>query len=134
MTNEKTKTWAAFGGEWIKAADVANNTNEYAIVGVDSQFEEGKGEVLILKISRDEKEQKFGCNKTNKYAVQCECTNGPEESIGRVITFNKVRVAKPGTTPEEMVDGLRLVFKPQETVEPAEVDKDSAGVDEQSNI
>ena len=109
--NENTKTWAAFGGEWIKAVDVLNNTNEYAIVSVDSKIEEGKGEVLHLVIERDGKEQKFGCNKTNQYAIQQECPNSPEDCIGRTITFNKVKVQKPGTTPPEIVDGLRLVFK-----------------------
>jgi len=110
--NEKTKNWAAFGGEWIKAADVLLDTDEYAIVGVDSKIEEGKGEVLHLIIERSGKEQKFGCNKTNMYAVQTECPESPEDVIGRVITFNKVKVQKPGTSPPEIVDGLRLVFKP----------------------
>lgn len=131
---EKTDNWAAFGGEWIKAIDVLNDTDEYAIVGVDSKLEEGKGEVLHLKIERNGKEQKFGCNKTNMYAVQVECPSGPKDAIGRVITFNKVRVAKPGIVPEEMVDGLRLVFKPVEVTEPSEADTEEAGIQDDSTM
>ena len=129
---ENTDNWAAFGGEWIKAIEVLNDTDEYVIVGVDSKLEEGKGEVLHLKIERNGKEQKFGCNKTNMYAVQVECPSGPKDAIGRVITFNKVRVAKPGTVPEEMVDGLRLVFKAKS--EPNQVDSEEVGIQEDSTI
>ena len=132
--NENTKNWAAFGGEWIKAVEVLNNTDEYVIVSVDSKTEEGKGEVLHLIIERNGKEQKFGCNKTNMYAVQQQCPQSPEDVIGRVITFNKVKVAKPGTEPAEIVDGLRLVFKPIKVEEPSQVDTNNAGVEDDKTI
>ena len=30
--DDKTKNWAAFGSEYLKAIDVLNNTDEYVIV------------------------------------------------------------------------------------------------------
>lgn len=131
--SEKTKNWAAFGGEWLKAIDVLNNTDEYVIVGVDSKFEEGKGEVLHLTVEREGTQKKFGCNKTNTYAIQVSYPEKPEDVIGKVITFNKVKVNKPGTNPPQEVDGLRLQFK-SNTEEPKEVDTDSAGLDEDNNL
>ena len=121
---EKTDTWAAFGSEYLKAIEVEKDTDEYAIVGVESREEEGKGTVLILKLQRGELNKIFGCNKTNLYAVQEACPNGPKNAIGRVITFNKVKVTNPST--KQVVDGLRLVFK--QKAEPAQVDTDNAGI------
>ena len=126
---EKTDNWAAFGSEYLKAIDVLKDTDEYVIVDVSSKTENGK-EVLHLHLERDGGEKLFGCNKTNNYAVQQACVNSPKDSIGRIITFNKVRVAKPNTEPAEMVDGLRLVFKTQEITEPSEVDTDEAGLED----
>ena len=104
---EQTDTWAAFGNEWLKAIEVKNDTDEYAIVGVDSQKEDSKT-TLVLLLQRGELEKKFGCNQTNKQAVQLECEKSPKDAIGRKITFFKVKTNKPGTT--EIVDGLRLCF------------------------
>jgi len=132
--SEKTKNWAAFGGEWIKAIDVLKDTDEYVIVGVDSEFEEGKGEVLNLTIERNSIQKKFGCNKTNTYAIQQAYPESPENAIGKIITFNKVRVNKPGTNPPQEVDGLRLVLKPVEIKEPSQVDTQDAGIKEDSTI
>lgn len=126
---EKTKTWAAFGSEYLKAVDVLKDTDEYAIVNVSSKFENGK-DTLHLHLERDGAEKLFGCNKTNAYAVQCAVPESPELAIGRVITFNKVKVAKPGTEPAEIVDGLRLVFKAKEVSEPIQVDTDDSGITE----
>ena len=125
--SEKTKNWAAFGSEYLKAIDVLNNTDEYVIVGVDSKFENNK-ETLILDVARGDLKKKFGCNKTNGYAVQEACPNSPEDAVERVITFNKVKVQKPGT--DEIVDGLRLVFKPLEITESDKVDSEDAGLDD----
>lgn len=109
MTDEQTKSWAGFGSEYIKAIEVINPTDEYAIVGVDSIKENGRT-TLLLKIQREGVEKTFGCNATNLQAVQAQCKNNPEEAIGRLITFNKVQVQNPQT--KQMVDGLRLQFKP----------------------
>lgn len=108
---ENTDNWAGFGSDYIKAIEVANNTDEYAIVGVDSKIENNR-KTLILDIERNEVKKKFGCNATNLQAVQAVCKNGPQEAIGRVITFNKVKVTNPNT--KLIVDGLRLQFKPLE--------------------
>jgi hypothetical protein len=129
MSEDKTNNWAAFGGEYIKALDVLSDTDEYVIVGVSSKHENGK-DVLHLEIERDGVKKLFGCNKTNAYAVQQACPQSPKDAIGKVITFGKVRVAKPGT--DEMVDGLRLKFK--DSPEPSEVDTDDAGVDEEGSL
>lgn len=106
---EKTDNWAAFGSEYIKAIDVLSDKDEYAIVNVSSKKEKDT-EVLHLHLERGELKKLFGCNKTNSYAIQQECINSPKEAIGRIITFFKVKVRKPGT--DEIVDGLRLKFKP----------------------
>lgn len=126
---EKTDNWAAFGSEYIKAVDVLSNTDEYAIVNVSSKEETRNNvtkEVLHLHLERGELKKLFGCNATNTYAVQQECILSPKDAIGRIITFNKVQVTKPGTS--EIVDGLRLVFKPKN--EPSDVDTDNAGIKE----
>jgi len=112
MTNEKTSTWAGFGSEYLKAIDVLNDTDEYAIVDVDSKVENGK-DVLHLHLSRDGFTKLFGCNQTNKQAVQEAFPENPNACVGAVITFNKVKVAVPNTEPAEIVDGLRLQFKPR---------------------
>lgn len=127
---EKTDNWAAFGSEYLKAIEVENDTDEYAIVGVDSREENGKT-TLILKLQRNEIEKIFGCNATNLYAIQSEC-NSPKEAVGRIITFNKVKVTNPQT--KQIVDGLRLQFKPIKVTEPSEVDTDDAGLDEDNNM
>jgi len=106
---ETTDTWAAFGSEYIKAIDVLNDTDEYVIVSVSSKLEDGK-DTLHLDIERDGFKKLFGCNKTNTYAVQQECPKSPKDCIGRKITFNKVQAQKPGTSPIEYVDGLRIKF------------------------
>jgi len=108
--SEKTDNWLAFGNEWLKAAEVANDTDEYVIVGVSSQ-EEDRGTTLVLEVERNEVRKKFGCNKTNLYAIQEECEDGPKQSVGRVITFYKVDTQKPNG---ERVKGLRLKFKQEE--------------------
>ena len=135
--SEKTKNWAAFGSEWIKAVDVLSNTDEYVIVSVDSQEETKNGkkvDTIILEIARGDFKKKFGCNATNTQALQEACPECPEDALERIITFNKVRVTKPGTEPPEIVDGLRLVFKPIEVKEPGQVDTDEAGITEQGEM
>ena len=104
---DKTNNWLAFGNEWLKAAEVANDKDEYVIVNVMSQ-EEDKGTTLILELEREDVKKKFGCNKTNLFAVQEECPNGPKEAIGKVVTFYKVDTQKPNG---ERVKGLRIKFK-----------------------
>jgi len=131
--DEKTKNWAAFGSEYLKAIDVLNDTDEYVIVDVSSKEENRNGkteDVLHLHLERGEMKKLFGCNKTNTYAVQAVCLTKPEDAIGRVITFNKAQVTKPGTN--EIVDGLRIVFKDKE--EPSETDSDDAGIAEDSTM
>jgi len=111
---EKTDSWAAFGGEYLKAIDVLESTDEYAIVNVSSKEETRNGatkEVLHLHLEKDGNEKLFGCNATNTYAIQEAFPKGPKDSIGAIVTFNKVDVQKPGTNPPEIVKGLRLVFK-----------------------
>ena len=111
---EKTDNWAAFGGEYLKAIDVLEDTDEYVIVNVSSKEETRNNvtkEVLHLHLERDGNEKLFGCNATNTYAIQEAFPTGPKKSIGAIVTFNKVDVQKPGTTPPEIVKGLRLVFK-----------------------
>jgi len=127
--SEETKNWAAFGNEWLKAIEVTSDQDEYAIVNVSSQ-EEDRGTVLVLHLERGETKKKFGCNKTNLYAVQQECVESPEQAVGRIITFTKVQAQKPGTG--EIVDGLRLRFKPKE--EPKEVDTDDVGINEDGTM
>ena len=109
---EKIDTWTAFGGEYLKAIEVENNTDEYVIVGVSSKDEDDKT-TLILKLERNELKKIFTCNKTNLKAVQAECPTGPKQAIGRVITFDKVKTQRPGT--DEIVDGLRLKLVPENT-------------------
>jgi len=127
---EATDNWAAFGGEYLKAIDVVSDKDEYAVVGVSSKTEEGKGEVLHLELERGGYKKLFGCNKTNTYAVQAQCPSSPKDVIGRIVTFNKAKVNNPKTG--ELVDGLRLVFKKGN--EPKEVDSDDAGIDEEGNM
>lgn len=132
---DKSNTWAAFGSEYLKAIDVLKDTDEYAIVDVSSKDENrnGKNEtVLHLTIERNESKKLFGCNKTNSYTVQCECPNSPKDAIGRIVTFNKVDVQKPGT--DEMVKGLRIVFKEQETEEPSQVDTEESGIQDDGSM
>lgn len=124
---EKTDNWAAFGNEYLKAIEVESNDDEYAIVNVSSQEEDGKT-TLILHVQREEVEKKFGCNKTNLQAIQLEC-NTPKEAIGRTVTFNKVDTQTPKGEP---VKGLRIVFKPKE--EPSQVDTDEAGIQKDSTM
>ena len=127
--SEDTNNWAGFGSEYIKAIEVKNNTDEYAIVGVDSKVENGR-KTLILKIQRGELEKIFGCNQSNLQAVQEVCPNNPEQAIGRIITFNKVQVQNPQT--HQMVDGLRIQFKTKE--EPSPVDKNDVGIKEDNTM
>ena len=134
---EKTDNWAAFGSEYLKALDVLSNTDEYVIVNVSSKEETRNNvtkDVLHLHLERNGTEKLFGCNKTNAYAVQEECTVKPSDAIGRVITFNKVDVIKPNTTPPEMVKGLRVVFKPIEVTESDKVDTEEAGINSDSTM
>jgi hypothetical protein len=126
---EKTDTWAAFGNEYIKAIEVASADDEYAIVGVESRNENGK-DTLHLKLQRGEIEKLFGCNATNTQAIQVECPLNPKQSIGRIITFNKVQVTNPST--KQIVDGLRIQFKPKD--EPNNVDTEEAGIQEDGSM
>ena len=123
---EKTDNWAAFGGEYLKAIDVLNDTDEYVIVNVSSKEETRnnvKKDVLHLHLERDGVEKLFGCNATNTYAIQEVYPESPKKAIGKKITFNKVQVQKPGTNPPEIVDGLRLVFVNEEPEEDSGVDE-----------
>ena len=132
---DKLDNWAAFGSEYLKAIDVLKDTDEYVIVSVSSKEETRNGkteEVLHLTLERNGTQKLFGCNKTNGYAIQTECPLSPKDSIGRIITFNKVDVSKPNTNPPEMVKGLRLVFKPKD--EPSQVDTKEAGIKESGEI
>ncbi len=129
---EQNDTWAGFGSEYLKAIEVTSKDDEYAIVGYESREENGKT-TLVLNLERGDLKKVFGCNQTNLQAVQVECPNKPSEVIGRVIMFDKVKTQNPTT--HQMVDGLRIRFKPvPATVEPAEVDTDNAGINEQNEI
>jgi hypothetical protein len=129
MSNE-TKDWAGFGSEYIKAIEVKNKTDEYAIVGVDSKIENGR-KTLILEIERNGIKKIFGCNQSNLQAVQAVCPNSPEQAIGRIVTFNKVQVQNPNT--HQVVDGLRLQFKRRENDPQQELIEDS-GIAEDGTI
>ena len=125
---EQTDSWAGFGSEYIKAIEVKNNTDEYVITGYESRQENNK-QTLLLNIERNEIKKVFGCNATNLQTVQTECPNKPSEVIGRIITFNKVQVQNPQT--KQMVDGLRLVFKPKAEPEETVID---TGVNDDGTI
>ena len=117
-----TDNWDAFGSKYIKADNVANNTDEYAITDVTSQDEADK-KTLILTIQRNGIEKLFGCNATNEQAVKAVCPDSPKQAIGKVITFNKVKTMNPNTKKE--VDGLRLQFKVTEPKEESGIQEDS---------
>ena len=117
-----TDNWDAFGSKYIKADNVANNTDEYAITDVTSQDEADK-KTLILTIQRNGIEKLFGCNATNEQAVKAVCPDSPKQVIGKVITFNKVKTMNPNTKKE--VDGLRLQFKVTEPKEESGIQEDS---------
>ncbi len=97
---EKTDNWKSFGGKYLKAEDVTSDTDQYAIVNVSSENENGK-ETLILHLERDEVEKLFGCNATNETTVRANCPESPKSAIGKVVTFNKVKVTNPMTKQEE---------------------------------
>lgn len=115
---ETTDNWDGFGSQYLMAENVKSETDEFVIVGVSSKFEEGKGNVLHLELEGKGLKKLFGCNKTNEYAVKEVCKNSPKEAIGKTITFFKVKVQKPGTSPPQYVDGLRLKFKKEPSKEP----------------
>lgn len=127
----KTDNWESFGNEYLKAIEVTSDLDEYFIIGVDSEVLQGKDKLQLI-VERNKISKKFTCNATNLYAIQAECPKGPKQSIGRVITFNKVKAQKPGT--DETVDSLRIVFKPIEQKEPSNVDTDSAGINEDGSM
>lgn len=106
----KTQNWKAFGGKYLLAENVANNTDQYVITKVDSEDENGR-ETLIFTVERNGVSKLFGCNVTNEQAVKSVCPDSPEQALSRVITFNKVQVTNPNT--KQIVDGLRLVFIPE---------------------
>lgn len=120
-----TDNWDAFGSKYIKADNVANNTDEYAITDVTSQDEADK-KTLILTIQRNGIEKLFGCNATNEQAVKAVCPDSPKQVIGKVITFNKVKTMNPNTKKE--VDGLRLQFAPEL------IDTEESGIQEDSTM
>jgi hypothetical protein len=104
---EKTDNWKAFGSKYLKAEDVTNNTDKYAIISVTSQNENDR-ETIILTLERNGIQKLFGCNATNEQAVKMACPDSPKQSIGKVVTFNKVKVTNPNT--KQIVDGLRIAF------------------------
>jgi len=104
----KTDNWKAFGSKYLKAEDVTNNTDRYAIISVSSQNENGR-ETLILTLERDSIQKFFGCNATNEQAIRRACPDSPNQAIGKVVTFNKVKVTNPNT--KQIVDGLRIAFE-----------------------
>ncbi len=121
-----TKNWAAFGGQYLKAENVLSDKDKYVITKVSSQFEKDKQRnVVHLTLEYEGVSKLFGCNQTNEYAVKESCPNSPEQAIGRIITFNKVQVEKPGSVPREMVDGLRIQFVPLESVKEVTIPENS---------
>jgi len=104
---ENVDTWEAFGSKYLKAEDVANNTDRYVIVAADSKNEDGKNKV-IFTVERNGFEKLFGCNATNEQAVRWASPKGPKYAIGREVVFNKVKTTNPTTKQE--VDGLRIQF------------------------
>jgi len=126
-----TDSWKDFGGKYLKAQNVTSDTDRYVIVAVGSQEENGKT-TLILTLEREGVSKLFGCNTTNENAVQSVCQNSPNQAIGSIVTFDKERVRNPATN--QMVDGLRIKFPTTETVEPAEVDTDNAGLDSEGQM
>ena len=121
MTN--TDSWKDFGGKYLKAQNVENNTDKYVVVAVDSEMQNEKT-TLILTLEREGSTKLFGCNATNEQAVQAVCPDSPNQAIGRVITFEKERVRNPGTN--QMVDGLRIQFN--------DVQEESSDIDEDNTI
>lgn len=110
----KTQNWKAFGGKYLKAEDVANDTDKYVITKVESEDEDGR-ETVIFTLERNGISKLFGCNVTNEQAVKEANPDAPDQAIGKVVTFFKVKVTNPTT--KQLVDGLRICFKKEEVKE-----------------
>lgn len=124
----KTNSWKAFGSKYLKAENVADNTEKYVITKVDSEDEEGK-ETLILTVERNSVSKLFGCNATNEQAVKEACPNNPDQALSRIVVFNKVQAKNPST--KQMVDALRIQFVEEVEEEPK---IDDSGINDDSTM
>lgn len=106
-----TKSWKDFGGQYLKAQNVESSSDQYVVVAVGSE-NRNEREVVILTLERECRKKLFGCNVGNEATVQQQCPVGPNQAIGRIVTFDKVKTQKPGTS--EIVDGLRIKFVPED--------------------
>ena len=112
MTNENEKempgtdSWGGFLKNFLKAQDVKDENEEYAVTEVSVTDRDGKYQ-LSLNLEKNAGKDKyiFDLNMTNMLFVKNKGFT-PEQLVGKVLKFRKVLVTNPTTKTE--VDGIRI--------------------------
>lgn len=102
--DQNLDNWGGFlGSNFISAADVENEDQEFVCVNVELDAENNRP-CLILESG--EVKGKFSLNVTNSNFIKNAGVQSPKAIIGKKITFKKVMVNNPQTRKE--VEGLRI--------------------------
>jgi hypothetical protein len=102
---ETLESWDSFTGtNWLKASDVKDSNDTFAIIRIELEEKENPRPLLILE--RNKIEYHFSLNVTNANKCREFKINTPKDLVGKTITFHKVLVRDPNRKQE--VEGLRI--------------------------
>ena len=93
--NKILSNWDAFTGASLKAEDVKSVKDEYVIVNLSHDEQDGRHK-LILTLERNDIQKLFYLNATNTKIVK-DAVDSPKELHGKKVTFVKIKVNNPQT-------------------------------------
>jgi len=93
--NNLLNSWDAFTGGVLKAQDVRSDKDEYIIIQLSHDEQDGRTK-LVLTLERNKVQKQFYLNATNTKILR-DKTKTPQELVGKVITFSKMKVNNPQT-------------------------------------
>lgn len=95
MEEKILSNWDAFTGASLKAEDVKSSKDEYVIVQLSHDEQDGRHK-LILTLERNGIQKMFYLNSTNTKVLK-DVADSPKELIGKKVNFVKIKVNNPQT-------------------------------------
>jgi len=102
-----TKSWEGFIDTYLKTEHIEEFPARVVVLDVNSVLSPNKKVQLIFDVEYNKKKFKWNCNKTNMRKLENAKLGSPFSAIGKVLTFEKIRVQNPST--KQSVDSLEVI-------------------------
>ncbi len=99
-----TKKWDDFLGNWLKADHIKIWPARIPVISVRAELDKSEKAHLVFQVELNKKKMEWEANKTNIDILKKSIITGPDDLIGKVIVFNKIKVRNPSTN--AMVNSL----------------------------